>query len=87
MPLKHGNKRYMQILLDNARYELLENKACKNGMRVTGLARQAIYEWIERNHSEEEYTAALKIDTEQWAESMRNRIDGRKKQKPVDTDS
>lgn len=79
MPLKHGNKRYMQVLLDNARYELLERYAVTANMRVTALARQAVYQWLEKNCSE--YKEAAAADQAQWAASVKNRIAGKKVKK------
>jgi hypothetical protein len=75
MPLKHGNKRYMQVLLDNARYELLERYATSVNMRVTALAREIVYQWLETNCKE--YEDAATADRAQWVASVKNRIEGK----------
>ena len=69
----------MQVLLDNARYELLERYAATANMRVTALARQAVYQWLEQNCSE--YKEAAAADQAQWAASVKNRIAGKKVKK------
>ena len=81
MPLQHGNKRYMQVLLDNARYAILESQATKLNIRVTALARQVVYEWLEKNADPGEYIEAALKDQEQWIASVRNRIAGKKAKK------
>jgi hypothetical protein len=71
----------MQVLLDNARYAILESQATKLNIRVTALARQAVYEWLERNCDPVEYKQALASDQAQWLASVKNRIAGKKAKK------
>ena len=47
MPLKHGQKFYLQLLLDSGRYQLLKAIAEKEGVRVSALARAAVYAYLE----------------------------------------
>jgi hypothetical protein len=81
MPLQHGNKRYMQVLLDSARYAILEKQATKLNVRVTALARQVVYEWLVQNADPGDYEEAAAKDQEQWLTSVRNRIAGKKAKK------
>lgn len=77
MPAKHGNKHYLQVLLDNAKYQLLEQCAQERGVRTTALARDAVYEWLSRNVDPELFQAANLIDDATWKQSVRNRVKGK----------
>jgi hypothetical protein len=81
MPVRHGNKHYLQVLLDNAKYELLEQCAQARGMRTTALARDAVYEWLSMNVDPELFQAANLIDDATWQQSVRNRVKGRMENK------
>ena len=59
MATKHGNKVYIQLLLDPARALLLEQIAEDKGIKVSALARQAIYDWVLRQLNDSPATAAL----------------------------
>lgn len=81
MPVLHGNKRCLQVLMDNAKYQLLEQCAQERGMRTTALARDAVYEWLSRNVDPELFQAANLIDDATWRQSVRNRVKGRMENK------
>ena len=83
MSSKHGNKIHLQILLDPARALLLEQIAEDKSMRVTALARQAIYDWLRFISEPEVIDAADAIDQARWQQSVKNRIEGRKRNREM----
>ena len=62
MATKHGNKVYIQLLLDPARALLLEQIAEDKGMKISALARQAIYDWVGYMTEAEVFNAAEALD-------------------------
>ncbi|MEL0119043.1 MAG: hypothetical protein VXB01_08895 [Opitutae bacterium] len=81
MAIRHGNKTYMQILLDPNRAELLTNLAKGFGVRPTGWIRDVIYKELERCVPAEAYQAALELDRQAWKDSIQRRVDGRMRSK------
>ena len=81
MPVRHGNKHYLQVLMDNAKFQLLEQCAQERGVRTTALARDAVYEWLSKNVDPELFKAANLIDDATWKQSVRNRAKGRTESK------
>jgi hypothetical protein len=83
MPVRHGNKHYLQILMDNAKFELLEQCAQERGVKTTALARDAVYEWLSTNVDPELFQAANLIDDATWKQSVRNRVKARMQNKSL----
>jgi len=81
MPSRHGNKHYLQLLMDNAKYQLLEQCAQERGVRTTALARDAVYEWLSKNVEPELFQEANLIDDATWKQSVRNRVKSRMESK------
>jgi hypothetical protein len=81
MAVRHGNKHYLQILMDNAKFELLEQCAQERGVKTTALARDAVYEWLSTNVDPELFQAANLIDDATWKQSVRNRVKARMQNK------
>lgn len=81
MPIRHGNKHYLQVLMDNAKFQLLDQCAQERGVRTTALARDAVYEWLSRNVDPELFQAANLIDDATWKQSVRNRVKARRQSK------
>jgi hypothetical protein len=81
MPVRHGNKHYLQVLMDNAKYQLLEQCAQERGVRTTALARDAVYEWLSKNVDPDLFHAANLLDDATWQQSVRNRVRGRMENK------
>ena len=79
MALQHGNKIYLQVLLDPARGLVLQQIAKDKGIKTTALARQAIYDWLELMTEEHVMKAAEALDEARWQQSVQNRIEGRKR--------
>jgi len=81
VPIRHGNKHYTQVLLDGAKFTLLESIAESRGIKVTALARDIIYKWLGENVVPELFEEANKLDQLMWEESVKNRVKGRQKKK------
>jgi hypothetical protein len=81
MAVRHGNKHYLQILMDNAKFELLEQCAQERGVKTTALARDAVYEWLSTNIDPELFQAANLIDDATWKQSVKNRVKARMQNK------
>ena len=81
MAIRHGNKTYMQILLDPHRAALLANLAKEKGVRSTAWIRDAVYAALEKSLPSSLYQEALAKDQASWRESVRRRVEGRTKSK------
>ena len=77
MAIRHGNKTYMQILLDPNRAQLLSNLADGLKLRPTTWIRDVIYKELERCVPSESYEAALEKDKQAWQDSIQRRVEGR----------
>ena len=77
MALTHGNKTYLQILLDPNRAKLVEEQANAEGIRATAWVRNLIYKDLERNLPSSVYKEAEAQDEAVWRKSVRKRIEGR----------
>jgi len=83
MTTKHGNKVYLQILLDPTKALLLEQQAQDQGVRTTALAREAINYWLKSAINPGVMQAAEALDQARWKQSVQNRVDGRKRAKAL----
>ena len=81
MPHQHGSKAYSQLLIDKARYSLIEEQAKRDGKRTTGLMREIIYECLEFYVDPDLVRKAEEIDNAQWEQSVKNRVFARMKRK------
>ena len=77
MALKHGNKTYMQLLLDPNRAKLVEAEAQKEGIRPTAWIRKIVYNSLESILPSSVYKEAEAKDQVVWRESVRKRVEGR----------
>ena len=77
MALKHGNKTYLQILLDPHRAKLVMEQAKSKGIRATAWIRDAVYKELERQLPASIYKEARSKDEAVWRESVRRRVEGR----------
>ena len=77
MALRHGNKTYLQILLDPNRAKLVEAQAKAEGIRATAWVRNLIYKDLERKLPSSVYKEAVAQDEASWRKSIRKRIEGR----------
>lgn len=77
MALKHGNKTYMQLLLDPNRAELVATEAEKEGIRPSAWVRKVVYSKLENSLPSSVYKEAEAKDEVVWRESVRKRVEGR----------
>lgn len=85
MAIRHGNKTYMQILLDPHRAALLMAMAEQKSLRPTALVREMVYRCLERDLPSSTYKEAVAKDDAAWKESVRKRVEGRMKPKGEET--
>ena len=77
MAIRHGNKTYLQILLDPNRARLLMQLAESQKVRPTAWIRDMVYKQLELCVSEAQYKEAFEADKSVWAESIQRRVEGR----------
>ena len=77
MAIRHGNKTYLQILLDPNRAQLLMQLAESQKVRPTAWIRDMVYRQLELCVSEAQYKEAFEADKSVWAESIQRRVEGR----------
>jgi len=82
MSTSHGNKRYLQLLIDPNRAAVLEEMAARDGVRVTALARDLIYGELKRQHPGL-YEAAAEDDARAWKKSVANRVAARQRNRQL----
>ena len=74
---QHGSRRYYQLLLQPHRADLVEEIAVQEKVRSTEIIRRMVYDWLERELPASKYKEAQVKDEAVWAQSVRNRVDGR----------
>ena len=79
MATKHGNRVYVQLLLEPFRGQLLLEYAEEKGVKPSALIREIVYEYIAQTVGEEKYTGALIKDKQKWQEAVDARLVGRAK--------
>ena len=77
----HGQKKYLQILLDPARAELLQSLATEKGIKPTALVRELVYQGLARSVPTTIFNEAAAKDEATWRKSVRSRVEGRQAQR------
>ena len=77
MATKHGNRVYIQVLLEPYRGELFLLEAEKQNLKPSALLRQLAYEYVAENVDEEAYCDAIVKDKQKWQEAVDARLLGR----------
>ncbi len=77
----HGQKKYLQILLDPARAELLQQLATEKGIKPTALVRELVYQGLARSVPTTIFNEAAAKDEATWRKSVRSRVEGRQAQR------
>lgn len=72
---------YSQLLIDCARYQLIEQEAERRGIAATKFMRDIIYENLDHYILPAAVRHAERIDEAAWQQSIKNRVAGRKKKK------
>tara|TARA_R100001082_G_C4280836_1_gene123840 strand:+ start:18 stop:290 length:273 start_codon:yes stop_codon:yes gene_type:complete len=73
----HGQRKYLQILLETHRGELFFEMAEETGAKASALARDILYEFIEEHTEKKKYKEAKDLDENAWKKSVQNRLEGR----------
>ena len=77
MATKHGNRVYIQVLLEPFRGELFMQEADAQGIKPSALIRQLVYDYLAENTEEQPYLEALTKDKQKWQEAVEARLEGR----------
>lgn len=77
MATKHGNRVYIQVLLEPFRGELFMQEADAQGIKPSALIRQLVYDFLAENTKEETYCEALVNDKQKWQDAVDARLEGR----------
>ena len=77
MATKHGNRVYIQVLLEPFRGELFMQEADARGMKPSALIRQLVYDYLAETTEEQPYLEALARDKQKWQEAVDARLEGR----------
>ena len=79
MATKHGNRVYIQVLLEPFRGELFMQEAKAQGIKPSALIRQLVYDYLAENTEENTYCEALASDKQKWQDAVDSRLEGRRK--------
>ena len=79
MATKHGNRVYIQVLLEPFRGELFMQEADAQGIKPSALIRQLVYDYLAENTKEEAYCEALVNYKKKWQDAVDSRLEGRRK--------
>ena len=77
MATKHGNRVYIQVLLEPFRGELFMQEADSQGIKPSALIRQLVYDYLAENTKEETYCEALVNDKQKWQDAVDAMLEGR----------
>ena len=77
MATKHGNRVYIQVLLEPFRGELFMQEATAQGVKPSALIRQLVYNYLAENTNEKAYCEALLNDRQKWQDAVDARLEGR----------
>lgn len=77
MATKHGNRVYIQVLLEPFRGELFIKEAEAKDIKPSALIRKLVYDYVAECVEEEEYAAAVAKDEEKWKEAVKARTEGK----------
>tara|TARA_R100001224_G_scaffold4263_3_gene2578 strand:- start:565 stop:864 length:300 start_codon:yes stop_codon:yes gene_type:complete len=79
MATKHGNRVYIQVLLEPFRGELFMQEADALDIKPSALIRQLVYEYLAEMTDEDTYCQALVNDMQKWQDAVDARLEGRAK--------
>ena len=79
MATKHGNRVYIQVLLEAFRGELFIEKAATLGIKPSALIRELVYEYLASVANEDTYAEAKHNDEQKWQQAVEARLQGRLK--------
>jgi hypothetical protein len=76
MTSKHGNRVYVQLLLERGRGALLLEECKQQGIKPSEFIRILVYKWLKAEFPEEE-AIAHELDKLDWQAAVQSRLDGR----------
>ena len=79
MATKHGNRVYIQVLLESFRGELFMQHASVQGVKPSALIRQLVYNYLAENTDENTYSEAEAKDKQKWKDAVDSRTEGRRR--------
>ena len=77
MATKHGNRVYIQVLLEPFRGKLFLDEADKQNVKPSALIREIVYNYIAENVDEDAYCDAVVKDKQKWQQAVDARLEGR----------
>ena len=77
MATKHGNRVYIQVLLEPFRGELFIEEAAALGVKPSALIRDLVYDYLASMTNEEAYADAEMNDKKKWQDAVDARLEGR----------
>ena len=77
MATKHGNRVYIQVLLEPYRGELFIEEAAALGVKPSALIRDLVYDYLASMTNEEAYADAALNDKKKWQDAVDARLEGR----------
>tara|TARA_R100000353_G_scaffold80167_1_gene60399 strand:+ start:215 stop:514 length:300 start_codon:yes stop_codon:yes gene_type:complete len=77
MATKHGNRVYIQVLLEPYRGELFMEEAAALGVKPSALIRDLVYDYLALMTNEEAYADAEMNDKQKWKDAVNARLEGR----------
>ena len=77
MATKHGNRVYIQVLLESFRGQLFLDQAEKHNVKASALVRNIVYDYLAKTLDEDSYRQAVFKDEQKWQEAVDARLKGR----------
>ena len=77
MATKHGNRVYIQVLLEPFRGQLFLDEAEKHNLKPSALIRNIVYDYLAESLDEEAYCDAVVKDKQKWQQAVDARLEGR----------
>jgi len=77
MATKHGNRVYIQVLLEPFRGQLFLDEAEKHNLKPSALIRNIVYDYLAESLDEESYCEAVVKDKQKWQQAVDARLEGR----------
>jgi len=77
MATKHGNRVYIQVLLEPFRGQLFLDQAEKHNLKASALVRNIVYDYLAETLDEDSYCEAVVKDKQKWQQAVDARLEGR----------
>lgn len=77
MATKHGNRVYIQVLLEPNRGELFLQDCEAADIKPSAKIKEMVYNYLAKELDDEVYWDALLLDKRKWREAVESRLKGR----------